>query len=145
MPCIINWLPHTHPIQMNTNNLALALALQHQLEEEGMPIISLHWFLFSFCHHSLLSCALFRSRRTATTLSNSGGSSGGDWRDKCRQILDIIWNNPDSVPFREPVDTIEHQGNATHLQIQIKRKTYANLTHVFNHHDNKKIFDNAFV
>lgn len=31
-----------------------------------------------------------------------------DWRTKCREILDVIWNSPDSQPFREPVDTIEH-------------------------------------
>lgn len=49
---------------------------------------------------------IFRSRRNA--VNSSGGSSGSDWRSKCRQLLDIIWNNPDSEPFREPVDTIEH-------------------------------------
>lgn len=41
--------------------------------------------------------------------SSSGGSSGNDWRSKCRQLLEIIWNNTDSEPFREPVDTLEHR------------------------------------
>lgn len=49
----------------------------------------------------------YRSVRNKRT-SNSGGGSGGDWRTKCRKVLDIIWNNNDSTPFREPVDTIEH-------------------------------------
>lgn len=53
---------------------------------------------------------IFRSRRNAMALNSSGGSSGGDWRDKCRQLLDIIWESNDSIPFREPVDTIEHPG-----------------------------------
>lgn len=55
----------------------------------------------------------YRSRRNRANPS-SGGSSGGDWRTKCRKVLDIIWNNADSRPFREPVDTIEH---ADYLQI----------------------------
>lgn len=33
---------------------------------------------------------------------------GADWQTKCRDILEMIWNAPDSEPFREPVDTIEH-------------------------------------
>lgn len=52
---------------------------------------------------------VYRSRRNAA-LNSSSGSSGGDWRDKCRQLLDIIWESRDSIPFREPVDTIEHPG-----------------------------------
>lgn len=48
-----------------------------------------------------------RSRRNAAASVNS---SGGDWRDKCRQILEIIGNHNDSMPFREPVDTLEHPG-----------------------------------
>ncbi|XP_031621174.1 bromodomain and WD repeat-containing protein 3 isoform X2 [Contarinia nasturtii] len=48
-----------------------------------------------------------RSRRGAA-LNSSGSSGSGDWRDKCRQVLEIIWNHDDSVPFREPVDTIDH-------------------------------------
>ncbi|XP_055320942.1 bromodomain and WD repeat-containing protein 3 isoform X2 [Sitodiplosis mosellana] len=48
-----------------------------------------------------------RSRRNAA-LNSSGSSGSGDWRDKCRQVLEIIWNHEDSEPFREPVDTIDH-------------------------------------
>lgn len=33
-----------------------------------------------------------------------------DWRQRCREILEAIWNSGDSVPFREPVDTLEHPG-----------------------------------
>lgn len=47
-------------------------------------------------------------------LNSSGSGSGSDWRSKCRQLLDIIWNNPDSEPFKEPVDTLE---NTDYLQI----------------------------
>lgn len=54
-------------------------------------------------------CDGFRSRRNATQHS-TGSSSGGDWREKCRQLLDIIWNHEDSQPFREPVDTIDIPG-----------------------------------
>lgn len=56
----------------------------------------------------------FRSRRNAT-LNSSGSSGSGDWRDKCRQVLEIIWNHDDSAPFREPVDTIEHPGTYAFL------------------------------
>lgn len=34
----------------------------------------------------------------------------GDWRVKCRDLLDVIWQSNDSEPFREPVDLIEHPG-----------------------------------
>lgn len=47
-------------------------------------------------------------------LNSSGNSSGSDWRSKCRQVLDIVWDNPDSEPFKEPVDTLE---NTDYLQI----------------------------
>ncbi|XP_017084121.2 bromodomain and WD repeat-containing protein 3 isoform X2 [Drosophila eugracilis] len=33
--------------------------------------------------------------------------SEGDWRADCRQLLDLMWARTDSVPFREPVDTID--------------------------------------
>lgn len=33
-----------------------------------------------------------------------------DWRARCREILEVIWNSSDSVPFREPVDSLEHPG-----------------------------------
>lgn len=33
-----------------------------------------------------------------------------DWRVKCRDLLDVIWQSNDSEPFREPVDLIEHPG-----------------------------------
>lgn len=64
-----------------------------------------------------------RSRRNATTVSS--GSSGSDWRSKCRQLLDIIWNHVDSEPFREPVDTIEHPGilKFVHCDCRLFRKT----------------------
>lgn len=31
-----------------------------------------------------------------------------DWKTCCRELLDIVWNSEDAVPFREPVDNIEH-------------------------------------
>lgn len=56
-------------------------------------------------------CVRCRSRRNRAGPSSSGaGSSGNDWRAKCRQLLDIIWHNRDSEPFREPVNTLEHPG-----------------------------------
>lgn len=36
-----------------------------------------------------------------------------DWRVKCRDLLDVIWQSNDSEPFREPVDLIEHPGILT--------------------------------
>lgn len=40
--------------------------------------------------------------------SNHSESSGVDWLDKCRQLLDSIWNNEDSELFKEPVNTVEN-------------------------------------
>ncbi|KAL2733024.1 PH-interacting protein [Vespula maculifrons] len=31
-----------------------------------------------------------------------------DWRMACRQLLDTLWQCEDSIPFREPVDRLEH-------------------------------------
>lgn len=33
--------------------------------------------------------------------------SDADWRADCRQLLEMMLQRPDSLPFREPVDTIE--------------------------------------
>lgn len=30
---------------------------------------------------------------------------------KCRELLQVVINSPDSQPFREPVDLVEHPGN----------------------------------
>lgn len=37
--------------------------------------------------------------------------TNADWRTVCLEILDLIWNAPDSEPFREPVDLMELPGN----------------------------------
>ncbi|KAL9871562.1 bromodomain and WD repeat-containing protein 3 isoform X1 [Glossina fuscipes] len=42
------------------------------------------------------------ARRTSNRMR-----SDGDWRADCRQLLEMMWQRPDSLPFREPVDTIE--------------------------------------
>lgn len=42
-----------------------------------------------------------------------------DWRQRCREILEIIWDSNDSVPFREPVDTLEHPGKFCECHINI--------------------------
>ncbi|XP_037956286.1 bromodomain and WD repeat-containing protein 3-like isoform X1 [Teleopsis dalmanni] len=48
------------------------------------------------------------ARRTLSSTRRSNRiRSDGDWRSDCRQLLDILWQRPDSAPFREPVDTIE--------------------------------------
>lgn len=31
-----------------------------------------------------------------------------DWKDQCKQLLELLWGSDDSQPFREPVDTLEH-------------------------------------
>ncbi|XP_015116795.1 bromodomain and WD repeat-containing protein 3 [Diachasma alloeum] len=31
-----------------------------------------------------------------------------DWKVACRQLLEALWQCEDSIPFREPVDTMEH-------------------------------------
>ncbi|XP_017883326.1 PH-interacting protein isoform X2 [Ceratina calcarata] len=31
-----------------------------------------------------------------------------DWRINCRQLLETLWQCEDSIPFREPVDRLEH-------------------------------------
>lgn len=46
----------------------------------------------------------FRSKRLRR------GATEVDWRVKCRDLLDVIWQSNDSAPFREPVDLIEHPG-----------------------------------
>lgn len=45
--------------------------------------------------------------------------TSGDWRMRCRELLQMIWNNDDSEPFREPVDIVEHPGNLIY-----KKNTY---------------------
>lgn len=72
---------------------------------ESFDLISFEMFFF-YWNNIIFD---FRSRRNAA-LNSTGSSGSGDWRDKCRQVLDIIWNHGDSAPFREPVDTIEHPG-----------------------------------
>ncbi|XP_064554592.1 bromodomain and WD repeat-containing protein 3 isoform X2 [Drosophila montana] len=52
------------------------------------------------------SAAAARQRVSSTRRSNRIRSDG-DWRSDCRQLLDMMWQRPDSLPFREPVDTIE--------------------------------------
>ncbi|XP_030376234.1 bromodomain and WD repeat-containing protein 3 isoform X2 [Scaptodrosophila lebanonensis] len=52
------------------------------------------------------AAAAARQRVSSTRRSNRIRSDG-DWRSDCRQLLDLMWTRPDSLPFREPVDTIE--------------------------------------
>lgn len=69
---------------------------------------------FPFIYDSFSFIFPCRSRRNRAN-PNSSGSGRSDWRSKCRELIDIIWNHPDSAPFREPVDTIEHAGNFCHI------------------------------
>ncbi|XP_017866897.1 PREDICTED: PH-interacting protein isoform X2 [Drosophila arizonae] len=46
-------------------------------------------------------------QRVSSTRRSTRIRSDGDWRSDCRQLLDLMWQRPDSLPFREPVDTIE--------------------------------------
>ncbi|XP_034662563.1 bromodomain and WD repeat-containing protein 3 isoform X3 [Drosophila subobscura] len=46
-------------------------------------------------------------QRVSSTRRSTRMHSDGDWRSDCRQLLDLMWQRMDSVPFREPVDTIE--------------------------------------
>lgn len=73
---------------------------QHQ-EEMALEGILRNFFnyfskilIFNFLH--------FRSKRLVPT--------SGDWRVRCREILQLIWNHQDSEPFREPVDIVDHPG-----------------------------------
>lgn len=43
----------------------------------------------------------FRSKRIRSNV---------DWRVKCRELLEMIWQRDDSTPFREPVDLLDHPG-----------------------------------
>ncbi|XP_017846752.1 bromodomain and WD repeat-containing protein 3 isoform X2 [Drosophila busckii] len=52
------------------------------------------------------SAAAARQHVSSTRRSNRIRSDG-DWRSECRQLLDLMSQRPDSLPFREPVDTIE--------------------------------------
>ncbi|KAH8382855.1 hypothetical protein KR009_005611, partial [Drosophila setifemur] len=46
-------------------------------------------------------------QRVSSTRRSTRTHSEADWRADCRQLLDLMWARPDSIPFREPVDTIE--------------------------------------
>ncbi|KAH8278786.1 hypothetical protein KR018_009477, partial [Drosophila ironensis] len=46
-------------------------------------------------------------QRVSSTRRSTRNHSEGDWRAECRQLLDLMWARPDSLAFREPVDTIE--------------------------------------
>ncbi|XP_017020203.1 bromodomain and WD repeat-containing protein 3 [Drosophila kikkawai] len=46
-------------------------------------------------------------QRVSSTRRSTRTHSEGDWRADCRQLLDLMWARTDSMPFREPVDTIE--------------------------------------
>ncbi|XP_046806773.1 bromodomain and WD repeat-containing protein 3 isoform X1 [Lucilia cuprina] len=54
------------------------------------------------------SAAAARARQNMTSTRRSNRNrSESDWRIECRQLLELMWSRPDSLPFREPVDTIE--------------------------------------
>jgi bromodomain and WD repeat domain-containing protein 1/3 len=46
--------------------------------------------------------------------------ASGDWRMRCREVLQLIWNHDDSEPFREPVDIVEHPGKLKKLLARFK-------------------------
>ncbi|XP_034117693.1 LOW QUALITY PROTEIN: bromodomain and WD repeat-containing protein 3 [Drosophila albomicans] len=54
------------------------------------------------------SAAAARQRVSSTRRSNRIRSDG-DWRSDCRQLLDLMWQRPDSLPFREPVNTMDFE------------------------------------
>ncbi len=61
-------------------------------------------------------CMNFRSKRLRR------GAPEIDWRVKCRDLLDVIWQSGDSEPFREPVDLIDHPGKCFDNYLQIVKK-----------------------
>ncbi|KAJ6635022.1 Bromodomain and WD repeat-containing protein 1 [Pseudolycoriella hygida] len=46
-----------------------------------------------------------------------------DWRVKCRDILDVIWQSNDAEPFREPVDLIEHPDYLSSIDVPMDLRT----------------------
>ncbi|XP_013108682.2 bromodomain and WD repeat-containing protein 3 [Stomoxys calcitrans] len=54
------------------------------------------------------SAAAAKARQSLSSTRRSKRiRSEGDWRVDCRQLLELMLQRPDSLPFREPVDTIE--------------------------------------
>ncbi|XP_075144837.1 bromodomain and WD repeat-containing protein [Haematobia irritans] len=54
------------------------------------------------------SAAAAKARQSLSSTRRSNRiRSEGDWRADCRQLLELMLQRPDSLPFREPVDTIE--------------------------------------
>ncbi|XP_061395070.1 bromodomain and WD repeat-containing protein 3 [Musca vetustissima] len=54
------------------------------------------------------SAAAAKGRHSMSSTRRSNRMrSDGDWRADCRQLLEMMLQRPDSLPFREPVDTIE--------------------------------------
>lgn len=48
---------------------------------------------------SLTNALNYRSQRLGAPI---------DWKQECRELLELMWTCDDSSPFREPVDVIEH-------------------------------------
>jgi len=72
--------------------------LREEMALEGIKLDN----TLKFKQQILMNFDSFRSKRLVP--------STGDWRVRCREILQLIWNHHDSEPFREPVDIVDHPG-----------------------------------
>ncbi|KZC10837.1 PH-interacting protein, partial [Dufourea novaeangliae] len=48
------------------------------------------------------------TQRATTSRSLRSQEVSNDWQVACRQLLEMLWQCEDSIPFREPVDRLEH-------------------------------------
>ncbi|XP_039288557.1 bromodomain and WD repeat-containing protein 3 isoform X2 [Nilaparvata lugens] len=51
---------------------------------------------------------LRRSKPATAAVTSPDTQTMFDWRRACKEMLDCLWANKDSEPFREPVDRLEH-------------------------------------
>ncbi|XP_024885471.1 PH-interacting protein isoform X2 [Temnothorax curvispinosus] len=104
--------PHSHIVKKARIVTDLCLRIIKETTDVDVPAV---YHQLNDTYHSSESEVDVENNRPSTSKPRSASSRNlrsqeisQDWKLACRQLLESLWQCEDSIPFREPVDRLEH-------------------------------------